>query len=210
MSSAVAILIVEDNPLNLKLVRDVLLHAGFDVVEARTGEEGVARAQDEPTRPDPDGPAAAGHRRHAGASADQGRPSGADVPVVALTAFAMAEDRERALLDGFDGYLSKPISVRDLPAPDRRVPARSGAPMTETSNHPGGGRPAANLRLLDAVLSPRGYRVITASSGEQALELLPSSRHRPGAARHRDAGHRRVRGVPTDPRATRVPRSFRS
>ena len=32
-----------------------------------------------------------------------------------------------------------------------------------------------NLRLLDAVLSPRGYRVITASSGEEALELLPSS-----------------------------------
>ena len=41
--------------------------------------------------------------------------SGAGVPVVALTAFAMAEDRDRALLDGFDGYLSKPISVRDLP-----------------------------------------------------------------------------------------------
>jgi DNA-binding response OmpR family regulator len=37
------------------------------------------------------------------------------VPVVALTAFAMAEDRDRTLLDGFDGYLSKPISVRDLP-----------------------------------------------------------------------------------------------
>ena len=37
------------------------------------------------------------------------------MPVVALTAFAMAEDRDRALLDGFDGYLSKPISVHDLP-----------------------------------------------------------------------------------------------
>ena len=40
------VLIVEDNPLNLKLVRDVLLKAGFDVIEARTGEQGVARAQD--------------------------------------------------------------------------------------------------------------------------------------------------------------------
>src|SRR5688572_32671753 len=38
------ILVVEDNELNLKLVRDVLGHAGFDVVEARTGEEGVELA----------------------------------------------------------------------------------------------------------------------------------------------------------------------
>jgi two-component system cell cycle response regulator DivK len=38
------ILVVEDNELNLKLVRDVLTHAGFDVVEARTGEDGVELA----------------------------------------------------------------------------------------------------------------------------------------------------------------------
>ena len=44
--SSPRILIVEDNPLNLKLVRDVLLNAGFGVIEARTGEEGVARAED--------------------------------------------------------------------------------------------------------------------------------------------------------------------
>ena len=114
MSSA-RVLIVEDNPLNLKLVRDVLLNAGFGVIEARTGEEGVARAQD--SQPDVilmdlqlpgiNGTQALRQIRNT--------PRGADVPVVALTAFAMAEDRDRALLDGFDGYLSKPISVRDLP-----------------------------------------------------------------------------------------------
>jgi two-component system cell cycle response regulator DivK len=38
-----------------------------------------------------------------------------NVPVVALTAFAMHSDRERALADGFDGYLEKPISVRAFP-----------------------------------------------------------------------------------------------
>ena len=37
------------------------------------------------------------------------------MPVVAVTAFAMAEDRERASLAGFDGYIEKPISVRALP-----------------------------------------------------------------------------------------------
>jgi two-component system, cell cycle response regulator DivK len=42
-------------------------------------------------------------------------PSGSGIPIVALTAFAMSEDRDRALRNGFDGYLSKPISVRDLP-----------------------------------------------------------------------------------------------
>jgi two-component system cell cycle response regulator DivK len=114
MSSA-RVLIVEDNPLNLKLVRDVLLNAGFGVIEARTGEEGVARAQD--SQPD----VILMDLQLPGINGTQAlrliraNPRGADVPVVALTAFAMAEDRDRALLDGFDGYLSKPISVRDLP-----------------------------------------------------------------------------------------------
>jgi two-component system cell cycle response regulator DivK len=40
---------------------------------------------------------------------------GRHVPVVAVTAFAMAEDRERASLAGFDGYVEKPINVRELP-----------------------------------------------------------------------------------------------
>jgi two-component system, cell cycle response regulator DivK len=109
------VLIVEDNPLNLKLVRDVLLKAGFDVIEARTGEEGVARTQD--SQPDVilmdlQLPGINGTQALRLIRNDR---RGADVPVVALTAFAMAEDRHRALLDGFDGYLSKPISVRDLP-----------------------------------------------------------------------------------------------
>ena len=114
MSSA-RVLIVEDNPLNLKLVRDVLLKAGFEVIESRTGEEGVARAQD--SQPD----VILMDLQLPGINGTQALrliredPSGADVPVIALTAFAMSEDRERVLLDGFDGYLTKPISVRDLP-----------------------------------------------------------------------------------------------
>jgi two-component system, cell cycle response regulator DivK len=113
--SPARVLIVEDNPLNLKLVRDVLLMAGFEVIEARTGEDGVARAHD--SQPDlilmdlqlpgVDGTQA---MRTIKAS-----PSGSGIPIVALTAFAMSEDRDRALRNGFDGYLSKPISVRDLP-----------------------------------------------------------------------------------------------
>jgi two-component system cell cycle response regulator DivK len=109
------VLVVEDNLLNLKLVRDVLLQAGFDVVEARSGEDGIVRAQeDQPDiilmdlqLPGIDGTETMQTIRRT--------PLGSNIPIVALTAFAMSEDRERALRNGFDGYLSKPISVRDLP-----------------------------------------------------------------------------------------------
>ena len=109
------VLLVEDNLLNLKLVRDVLLHAGFDVVEAHSGEDGIVRAlEDRPDiilmdlqLPGIDGTEAMRTIKQT--------PMGSSIPIVALTAFAMSEDRERALRNGFDGYLSKPISVSDLP-----------------------------------------------------------------------------------------------
>jgi two-component system cell cycle response regulator DivK len=109
------ILVVEDNPLNLKLVRDVLSFAGYDVVEAQSGEEGLRVAQEAPPDlvlmdlqlPGIDG-AETLHRLRQG-------PLGPHVPVVAVTAFAMADDKVRASQDGFDGYIEKPISVRALP-----------------------------------------------------------------------------------------------
>ena len=45
-----------------------------------------------------------------------------DIPVVALTAFAMAKDRDRAMAAGFDGYLEKPIDVRPFSPPSARAP----------------------------------------------------------------------------------------
>jgi CheY-like chemotaxis protein len=115
MASA-RILIVEDNPLNLKLVRDVLTVSGYEVVAAPSGEEGVTLAQTcEPDLvlmdiqlPGIDGYEALRMLRQ--------NPLLDSVPVVAVTAFAMREDRERAWRAGFDGYLGKPISVRSLPA----------------------------------------------------------------------------------------------
>jgi two-component system cell cycle response regulator DivK len=109
------ILVVEDNPLNLKLVRDVLQFAGYDVIEAQSGEEGLRVAQEDPPDlvlmdlqlPGIDGTETMRRMREGSL--------GRDVPVVAVTAFAMAEDRERASLAGFDGYVEKPISVRELP-----------------------------------------------------------------------------------------------
>jgi two-component system cell cycle response regulator DivK len=114
--SDVTILVVEDNDKNLKLIRDVLQFAGYAVVSAGSGEEGVALALERPPDlvlmdlqlPGIDGTEALRRLR------DSSRTR--LIPVVAVTAFAMREDREDALDAGFDGYLSKPISVTSLPA----------------------------------------------------------------------------------------------
>ena len=109
------ILVVEDNERNLKLLRDVLEYAGYDVRVARTGEDGVTLAVKEPPDlvlmdlqlPGIDGMEALRQLRAS--------PRTADIPVVAVTAQAMKQDRERALEAGFNGYVEKPISVRAFP-----------------------------------------------------------------------------------------------
>ena len=109
------VLIVEDNPLNLKLIRDVLEFQGFDVVTARSGEEGVEVASTSPPDlilMDLQLPGIGGHEALQRIHAD---PRSREVPVVAVTAFAMKEDIERAEAAGFAGYIAKPISVRALP-----------------------------------------------------------------------------------------------
>jgi CheY-like chemotaxis protein len=109
------ILVVEDNERNLKLVRDVLEYAGYDVRVARTGEDGITLAVSEPPDlvlmdlqlPGIDGMEALRRLRES--------PRTAGIPVVAVTAQAMKQDRERALAAGFNGYVEKPISVRAFP-----------------------------------------------------------------------------------------------
>jgi CheY-like chemotaxis protein len=114
------ILVVEDNERNLKLLRDVLEYAGYDVRTARTAEDGITLAVSEPPDlvlmdlqlPGIDGMEALRRLRAS--------PLTANIPVVAVTAQAMKNDRERALEVGFDGYLEKPISVRAFPDQVRR------------------------------------------------------------------------------------------
>lgn len=111
------ILVVEDNALNLKLVRDVLEYAGYDVVVATCGEDAVRLARDcspDLVLMDLQLPGIDGHEALRILRTDRDSPAAA-VPVVAVTAFAMEEDRARAAAAGFDGYVEKPISVRVLP-----------------------------------------------------------------------------------------------
>jgi two-component system cell cycle response regulator DivK len=114
------ILVVEDNDKNLKLTRDVLEFAGYTVEVATTGEEAVAQALasvPDLILMDLQLPGMDGHEALARLRAD---PDTQRVPVVALTASAMPMDRERALSAGFDGFLEKPISVREFPDQVRR------------------------------------------------------------------------------------------
>jgi two-component system, cell cycle response regulator DivK len=105
------ILIVEDNDKNLKLARDLLQHHGFRTLEADTAAAGIALAEQhvpdlilmDIQLPDMDGVTALGRLRESAATTS--------IPVVALTAFAMAGDPERLLARGFDGYLAKPIDI---------------------------------------------------------------------------------------------------
>jgi two-component system, cell cycle response regulator DivK len=119
------ILIVEDNEKNLKLVRDVLQFKGYRTLEARTAEEGIALANAHQPHlilmdiqlPDMDGVTA---RRRLIAE-----PATATIPVIALTAFAMKDDRERFLGAGFDGYLVKPINIKEFPEQVRQFCERT-------------------------------------------------------------------------------------
>jgi two-component system, cell cycle response regulator DivK len=110
------VLIVDDNERNLRLARDVLQHAGLRTLEADSASAALELAGSELPDvilmdirlPDLDGTEAARRLK-----ADERT---AAIPVVALTSFAMRGDREWFLAAGFDGYLEKPISVREFPA----------------------------------------------------------------------------------------------
>jgi two-component system, cell cycle response regulator DivK len=114
------VLIVDDNEKNVKLARDVLRFAGFDTLEAASGERGLSLAAEnlpdvillDIRLPDMDGTVALRRLK------DDRRTAG--IPVLAVTSFAMKGDRERFLAEGFDGYLEKPISVAAFPDEVRR------------------------------------------------------------------------------------------
>jgi two-component system cell cycle response regulator DivK len=110
------ILVVEDNDKNRKLVRDVLTHKGYEVIESETGEEGVRLAKARRPRlilmdiqlPGIDGIQALRQLR-----ADEAT---RDIPVIAVTASAMDRDRQKIMAAGFNGYQAKPLNVKGFVA----------------------------------------------------------------------------------------------
>jgi len=104
------ILVVEDNETNMYLITFILKNKAYDVIEARSGEEGVEMAKKE--KPDliimdiqlPGIDGLETTKRIRESEANGG------VPIVALTSYAMVGDREKALDAGCTGYIEKPIN----------------------------------------------------------------------------------------------------
>ncbi|MDI6726574.1 MAG: response regulator [Smithellaceae bacterium] len=110
------ILIVEDNPQNRMLVKDILEFHGFGVLEAADGEEGIAAARKEMPDlilMDLQMPVLDGFTAGKILKED---PATKHIKIIAVTSFAMVGDRERVMEAGFDEYISKPIDTRGLPA----------------------------------------------------------------------------------------------
>ena len=109
------VLIVEDNPLNMRLIEMVLKSNSYTLLKATDGEE----ALDIATRERPDLvlmdirlPTVSGLEV---ARRLKENPAFSHIPIIALTAHAMKGDKEKAIEAGCDSYLSKPINTRELP-----------------------------------------------------------------------------------------------
>jgi CheY-like chemotaxis protein len=110
-----SILVVDDNPSNLKLVAVVLACAGYNVVQAGSAQEAMALIDKSPPAlvlvdiqmPVMDGLTFA--------RCLKGSDKTSRIPIVALTALAMKGDQKKALAAGCDGYIAKPIETRKLP-----------------------------------------------------------------------------------------------
>jgi CheY-like chemotaxis protein len=109
------ILVVEDNPQNRMLVKDVLEFHGYEIIEAADGQTGIEMAKNH--KPDlilmdiqmpfMDGITAGKIIR--------GDPDTKNIKMIAVTSFAMLGDKKRIMEAGFDHYISKPIDTRTLP-----------------------------------------------------------------------------------------------
>lgn len=112
--SGALILVVEDNERNARLLRDVLEHRGYRVLVAETGEDGVALAREHLPAlvlMDIQLPGISGIQAFEQLQADAATRS---IPVVAVTASAMQEERAQIERAGFAGYQPKPIKVMEF------------------------------------------------------------------------------------------------
>jgi two-component system cell cycle response regulator len=191
-SGGTRILLIEDNAINMELMLYTLQAWGHTLITAVTGEEGLELARRE--RPqliisDVQLPGIDGYEVARIAKAD---PLLRDIPLLALTAFAMVGDREKARAAGFDGYYSKPIEPATfMAAIDAHLPGKGAAPAADHST-PGPSEtvpgalsalhPRTRLLLVDdgesnldfkrTLFEPAGYHVTTAGDAAGALVLL--------------------------------------
>ena len=121
------ILIVEDNEKNRKLVRDILQFKGYSLLESETAEEGIRLAREK--KPalilmDFHLPGMNGIEAFNVLRADAGTRT---IPIIAVTASAMTEDRQKIIGAGFDGLQTKPINVKEFLEAVQQTLAKGGA-----------------------------------------------------------------------------------
>jgi two-component system cell cycle response regulator len=184
---ATRILVIEDNAANMELMTYLLQAFGYATLQARDGKEGLEAAQ----REHPDLivcdvqlPVMNGYEVARRIKADAAT---RDIPLVAVTAYAMVDDRQKTLAAGFDGYLTKPISPETfvqqieafmhaglrgtaaLRSSEAAVPwqlsSESGCTILIVDDK------QVNLDLAVSLLRPSGYRVVTARGMQEALAL---------------------------------------
>jgi two-component system cell cycle response regulator len=193
MSAAASILIIEDNLANLELMTYLLRSFYYSAFTAPDGASGLTLAR---TRspdliicdiqlPVLDGFAVARELKL--------DPVLRTVPLVAVTAYAMVGDRDRMLAAGFDGYIAKPIApetfvsqLEEYLLPTKRASLRPTPATCELAaeSQPATSRGkvlliddlAANLELLQGLLSPLGYTTLACSSPADALALARRER----------------------------------
>jgi len=183
------VLVVEDNPASLDLMVYLLKAFGHTPLSARDGLEGIAAAQRELPDlilcdiqlPGADGVEVCRQLKN--------DPALQDIPLVAVTAYAMVGDREKLLAEGFNGYLSKPINPQTFieqvrpylreaafePVVSAATVGRAPLAATEgtilvVDNSP------VNIKLARSVLEPFGYKIIDARGVDEALETLRKQR----------------------------------
>lgn len=170
------ILVIEDDPLNRKLVHALLTLGGYRVREAGTAEEGIALAREaapdcivmDIRLPGMDGMSAT--RVIKQDAALQG------IPVIALTAFAMSGDEQKALAAGCDAYITKPIDSSRFMGTIGQLAQRKAPPgmagvarVLIVDDEPMVGR------LLSAQLHEEGCQTAVASAGEEAIRMARES-----------------------------------
>lgn len=187
------ILVVEDNAANLDLMVYLLNAFGYETATAANGHAGLAAARAVPPELivcDVQMPEMNGYEF---AQALKSDPDLRSIPLVAVTAFAMVGDQEKALAAGFDEYIAKPIEPDDFVArinallPSQERPTQfepaAVAPDERPENQSGDGRRVllvdnvqTNLDLVSSIFDYAGYEVVSTRDALQALALARDRR----------------------------------
>lgn len=221
------ILILEDNPANLELMRYLLGAFGYTALYARNGKDGLAMVQRE--RPDlilcdVQMPEMGGYEV---VRQLKDTPELSAIPVIAVTAYAMVGDREKMLAAGFDGYISKPIMPetfieemeaflpRELRAPPReqrvRPPALPNPPASNEYSMVVVDNIQVQIDLASSIFRHAGYLVFPAQDPQQALALIRE--HRPDiivsdVCMPVGSGYDLIAAVKADPESRDIPFVF--